>query len=298
MIKSYTLLKEILQISLAILLASIGLKGFLLPNGFLDGGVTGIALIINQFAKLSISWILPLVSIPFFILGWFTTSKRILIKSAISVMVLALVLHFENFGTITEDKLLIAIFGGIFLGAGVGLAIKNGTVLDGSEILGLYVNQNFGISIGTVVLVFNSILFAITALLISVEVAMYSILAFIVSSKVIDFFIEGFENYVGLWIISDKSEQLQQSLLKEIQTGMTVFTGSKGFGSRGKIENVQVIQIILNRIDIMKASKIISSVDENAFIVEFDVNQIRGGVLKTYLSRGDKKTLSENLIQE
>jgi uncharacterized membrane-anchored protein YitT (DUF2179 family) len=150
---------EIVALAFAILLASIGLKAFLLPNGFLDGGVTGIAILLSRFINVEISIILPLITVPFFILGWFTVSKRILLKSVIALLLLALVIHYENFSPITEDKLLIAIFGGIFLGAGIGLAIKNGAVLDGSEILGLYLNDRIGISIGTIILVFNIILF-------------------------------------------------------------------------------------------------------------------------------------------
>ena len=120
------ILLEFSQIGLAIILASIGLKAFLLPNGFLDGGVTGISILISEFFDIELSWILPLATIPFFVLGWFTVSKRILVKSIISVIALSVIIHFENFSQITDDKLITAIFGGIFLGAGIGLAIKNG----------------------------------------------------------------------------------------------------------------------------------------------------------------------------
>jgi uncharacterized membrane-anchored protein YitT (DUF2179 family) len=121
------------------------------------------------------------------------------------------VIHFENFSPVTEDKLLIAIFGGIFLGAGIGLAIKNGTVLDGAEILGIFLNEKVGFSIGTVILLFNSILFGITALLISVEIALYSILTFIVTGKVIDFVFQGFEDYVSLWVVTQHSNTVHKS---------------------------------------------------------------------------------------
>ena len=205
------LFSEFFQIGLAVILASIGLKAFLLPNGFLDGGVTGIAILLSRFTAIEISYILPIVTAPFFLIGWFVVSKRILIKSVIAVLALALVIHFENFGSVTDDKLLIAIFGGIFLGAGIGLAIKNGSVLDGSEILGIFLNDRFGLSIGTIILFFNIILFGITALVISVEVALYSILTFVVTGKVIDFVFQGFEDYVGLWVVTQKSEIIHRS---------------------------------------------------------------------------------------
>ncbi|MFP2997961.1 YitT family protein [Spongiivirga sp. MCCC 1A20706] len=275
---------EILNILIAILLASFGLKGFLLPNGFLDGGVTGISILISELLAIELSYILPIATIPFFILGWFTVSRRILIKSILSVFLLAIVIHFENFQPITEDKLIISIFGGIFLGAGIGLAIKNGAVIDGSEILGIFLNEKFGLSIGKIILLFNIVLFGVTALLLSIEVALYSILAYIVTSKVIDFMIEGFEDYVGLMIVSDKSEELQNNLVNEIGIGLTIYNGSKGFGKRGKKEYGEVIHTVINRIDIRKAYKTIEMTDADAFIIEFDVNQVKGGVLRKYLS--------------
>ena len=180
-------ISEFTQIGLGILLSSIGLKAFLLPNGFLDGGVTGIAILLSEVYNFDISIVLILVSIPFLILAWKSLSKGILIKSIVSIVVLSIVIHFENFASIADDKLLIAIFGGLFLGAGIGLTIKNGAVLDDSEILGIFINNRLGVSIGKVILFFNVILFLFTAWLISVEVAMYSILTFLVTGKVIDF---------------------------------------------------------------------------------------------------------------
>ena len=172
----YKSLSEYFQIFLGIVLASIGLKAFLLPNGFLDGGVTGMALLVRTQVDINLSFLLIIFSIPFLILGYYTVSKRIVVKSIISILGLALFIHFENFEIITDDKLLISIFGGLFLGAGIGIAIRNGSVLDGSEILGVFINDRFGISIGKVILLFNVVLFSITAFIISTEVAMYSIL--------------------------------------------------------------------------------------------------------------------------
>ncbi|GAK93949.1 hypothetical protein JCM19298_1286 [Nonlabens ulvanivorans] len=170
------LLKEYSQIVIGILLASVGLKAFLLPNQFLDGGVTGIAILLSLETGLDISILLVLLSVTFIVLGAFTVSKRIVIKSIISIALLAISISLETFTPVTEDKLLISIFGGIFLGAGIGITIRNGAVLDGSELLGLFVYNKYGISIGKTILVFNVILFLITAYIVSVEVAMYSIL--------------------------------------------------------------------------------------------------------------------------
>ncbi len=275
---------EYLQIALGIFLASIGLKAFLLPNGFLDGGVTGIAILVSLIFEVNISLILLIVSIPFLILAWNTLTKKIVIKSFLAIITLATVLHFENFTSITEDKLLISIFGGLFLGAGIGLAIKNGAVLDGSEILGIFINDRFGVSIGKVVLLFNIILFSFTAILISVEVAMYSILAFLVTAKVIDFMIEGFEDFVGLMIVSRHSAEIEKELIGSVKTGVTNYKGGKGYGSRGVQEQTEILHTVINRIDIRRTYNLIAKIDQNAFIIEFDVNNVTGGILKKYLS--------------
>ncbi|APY07755.1 hypothetical protein BWZ20_05350 [Winogradskyella sp. J14-2] len=285
------IISEYVQIIFGIILASIGLKAFLLPNGFLDGGVTGIALLISSVLDINISILLILFSIPFLILGFYTVSKRIVIKSIISILGLALFIQFENFSTITEDKLLISIFGGLFLGAGIGIAIRNGSVLDGSEILGIYLNDKFGISIGQIILIFNIVLFSITALVLSVEVALYSILTYIVTAKVTDLIIEGFEDFIGVTIVSKKFEAIEVAITEELGTGMTLYKGTRGLGSSGKTEDFDIIHTIVNRIDIKKLYRVVDKIDPKAFIVEFDVNTVKGGVLRHYLDKKKNKVL-------
>lgn len=292
----FNFFSEYFQILLGIVLASIGLKAFLLPNGFMDGGVTGIALLINKLININISILLIVFSIPFLIIGYFTVSKRIILKSIISIIGLALFIHFENFEIITEDKFLISIFGGLFLGAGIGIAIRNGAVLDGSEILGIFINDRFGISIGKVILIFNIILFSITAFVISKEIAMYSILTYIVTAKVTDLVIEGFEDFIGITIVSTQYEKIKVAIINELGAGMTIYKGQKGFGSKGKTEDFDIIHTIINRIDIKKMYRIVTSIDKEAFIVEFDVNNVKGGVLRRYLDKKSKK-LDKNLTK-
>ena len=289
---------EFFQLAIAIVLASIGLKAFLLPNGFLDGGVTGISILLNKITGFEISIILPVISIPFFVIGWFTVSKRIVIRSLISVLILSLVIHFENFQPITDDKLLISIFGGLFLGAGIGIAIKNGSVLDGSEILGIFVNERTGISIGLIIFWFNVVLFLLAGFLFSLEVAMYSVLTYIITAKTIDLILEGFEDYVGLMIVTSKSGEMQKTLLKDIGQGMTIYQGTKGYGSQGEKQNLEIIHTVVNRIDTKKVYRVLKKVDKDAFVIEFDVNKVSGGVLRKYLTRRKQRQLSPSLFQK
>ncbi|QNM86153.1 YitT family protein [Polaribacter pectinis] len=291
--ESANYLSEYFQILIGILLTSLGLKAFLLPNGFLDGGVTGIALLVRTQVDINMSYLLVLFSIPFLVLGFFTVSKRIVVKSIISILGVALLIHFENFQTITEDKLLISIFGGLLVGSGIGIAIRNGSVLDGSEILGIYLNDKFGISIGKIVLFFNIILFSITAFVVSVEVALYSILTYIIAAKVTDTVIEGFEDFIGVTIVSKKFNLIKIAILEELGTGLTVYKGSSGFGSKGKTEDFDIIHSIINRIDIKKMYRIVHKIDPEAFIVEFDVNSVKGGVLRHYIDKKKNKKLEK-----
>lgn len=283
--KTTNYISEYLQIVIGIILTSLGLKAFLLPNGFLDGGVTGIALLVRTQVDINMSYLLILFSIPFLILGYYTVSKRIVIKSIISILGVALFIHFENFQTITNDKLLISIFGGLLVGSGIGIAIRNGSVLDGSEILGVYLNDKFGVSIGKVVMFFNVILFSITAFVVSIEIAMYSILTYIIAAKVTDTVVEGFEDFIGVTIVSKKNDLIKITIIEELGVGLTIYKGTSGFGSQGIAKDFDIIHSIINRIDIKKMYKIVQEIDPNAFIVEFDVNSVKGGVLRHYLNK-------------
>lgn len=292
--KLLKLVSEYGQILIGIGIASIGLKAFLLPNGFLDGGVTGIAILLSKKFDFSISILLLLVSIPFLILGLYKLSNRIIIKSILSITALAILIGLETFPIITQDKLLIAIFGGMFLGAGIGITIRNGAVLDGSEILGIYVFDRFGITIGKTILGFNIVLFIITALVLSVEVALYSILTYIVTAKFIDFFIEGFEDFIGITIVSQLSQDIEQEILKDLGAGITVYKAEAGYGSTGENKDRRVIQTVINRIHLRKIHRLIDTIDPNAFVVEFDVNNVKGGVLRRYLDPKNSKKLARD----
>ena len=277
------LILEYLMVTIGILLASIGLKSFLIPNGFLDGGLTGVALLVNELLGYNVSLVLLLLSIPFLWVAWRTMSPRIFLKSLYGIVGLAIFLEINAFTAATDDKLLIAVFGGFFVGAGIGLGIKNGAVLDGLEILGVYMSQRWGIQIGHVILAFNVVLFGVTALVLSVEIALYGILTYLVTAKCIDLVIEGFEDYVGLVIVSPEFLTIEERISAEIGAGLTVYKGLRGKGTSGVTTDVEIIQIFINRIDIRRTYNLINQIDPEAFIAELDVNHIQGG-LKRRLS--------------
>jgi uncharacterized membrane-anchored protein YitT (DUF2179 family) len=277
-------IKSILLITLGIFSASFGLKGFLLPNHFIDGGVTGISLLTEYVTTLPLSILIFVINFPFIILAYKQISKILAIKTFLAIIGLSLVLAFVDFPMITQDKLLIAIFGGLFLGAGVGFAMRGGSVLDGTEILALYIGRKVEASIGDLILIFNVIIFLVAAFILGTEPALYSILTYLAASKTIDFLVEGVEEYTGVTVISDKSPKVKRALMTKLGRGITIYKGKRGFiGKRAEMDGVadmDIIFTIVTKLEIGKVKKIVNDVDENAFIYCFPISNAKGGVLK------------------
>jgi uncharacterized membrane-anchored protein YitT (DUF2179 family) len=200
-ITAVDLFRDLLFISLGILSASFGLKGFLIPSNFIDGGATGIALLINQLTVAKLSVLLILINIPFLLWGLGTIGKNFAIKAALAITGLALASAFINFPHVTDDKLLVAVFGGFFLGAGIGLTIRGGAVIDGTEVVALYLSKRFGTTVGDIITIINVIIFGVAAYFLSVDTALYAMVTYLAASKTVDFVIEGIEEYTGVTII-------------------------------------------------------------------------------------------------
>ncbi|MCC6514941.1 MAG: YitT family protein [Chitinophagales bacterium] len=274
-------IKEIAFMLVGIFSAAFGLKGFLLPNDFLDGGATGISLLISELTDIPIYILIIVVNFPFIILGIKAVNKTFAVKTAISILGLSLVLATVSFPEITNDKLLISIFGGFFLGAGIGMAIRGGAVIDGTEVLAVYLGRRSATSIGDIIMVFNVIIFAFAAYLISIETALYAMLTYLAASKTVDFIVEGIEEYVGLTIISDHTLEIQEMLKDKLNRGYTIYKRKRGSGKRGeKIEESEVIYTVITRLELGKLYTEIEKIDNDAFIVSSLVKDIRGGMVK------------------
>ena len=181
--------RDAFLIMLGIASAGFGLKGFLIPNSFIDGGVTGISLLTEQVTGISLSILLVIINLPFLMVGYSQISKAFAVKSVAAIVGLALVVYFVPYPVITTDKLLIAIFGGFFLGLGIGLSIRGGAVIDGTEVLAVYLSKRTGLTIGDVILIFNTIIFMFGAYILSIEIALYAILTYLSASRTVDFII-------------------------------------------------------------------------------------------------------------
>lgn len=277
-------IKSIILIILGIFSASFGLKGFLLPNHFIDGGVTGISLLVAFTTKIPLSYLIFIINVPFIILAFSQISRVFAIKTFIAIIGLSVVLAVVDFPVITHDKLLIAIFGGLFLGAGVGLSVRGGSVLDGTEILALYIGRRIESSIGDLILIFNAIIFLCAAFILGIEPALYSILTYMAAAKTIDYIVEGVEEYTGVTIISEKSAKVKRILMTKLGRGITIYKGKRSvIGKRSDIEgltDMDIIFTIVTKLEIGKVKKLVSEVDENAFIYYFPISNAKGGVLK------------------
>lgn len=275
------LLKDSFLISIGILSAGFGLEGFLLPNSFIDGGVTGISLLVAELTNYPLPLLIILINIPFIILGFTQIGKTFAIKSIIAITGLALAIIFIHFPVITSDKLLVAVFGGFFIGAGIGFTMRGGGVLDGTEALALYLGKRTGLSIGDIILILNIIIFSFAAYLLSIETALYSILTYLAASKTIDFIISGVEEYTGVTIISSHSNEIRLMIIEILGRGVTIYNGKRGFGKRGEMPNqMDIVFTVITRLEIAKLQSEVDKIDPNAFIVMNAVKDTKGGMIK------------------
>lgn len=273
--------KDFLFISSGVVMASIGLKGFLLPNNFLDGGAMGMSLLLKIITNIDLSLLIILVNLPFIILGAKQISIAFSIKSSLAILLLAVLVHFLTIPGITDDKLLISIFGGFFLGAGIGLSIRGGAVIDGTEVLAISVSRTSSLSVGDFIALFNIALFSFAILLTNIETAMYSMLTYLSASKTVDFIINGVEEYLGVLIISSKNEEIKKQITIELGRGVTVFKSDKGFGSRGAFDKESnILFCVVTRLEVTNLLLEIEKIDPEAFVVQHPVKDTKGGMIK------------------
>ena len=273
--------KDFLFISSGVIMASIGLKGFLLPNNFLDGGAMGMSLLLKILTNVDLSLLIILVNLPFIILGARQISISFSVKSSLAILLLAVLVHFISIPSITADKLLISIFGGFFLGAGIGLTIRGGAVIDGTEVLAISVSRTSSLSVGDFIALFNIALFSFAILLTNIETAMYSMLTYLSASKTVDFIINGVEEYLGVLIISTKNEEIKKQITIELGRGVTVFKSDKGFGSRGTFDKESnILFCVVTRLEVTNLLLEIDKIDPAAFVVQHPVKDTKGGMIK------------------
>jgi len=276
-------IRDSLLIFLGVLTAAVGLKGFLLPNGFFDGGVMGISLLLNHFVKSELSYFIVVINIPFVIIGIKQVSKEFALKSALAIFLLAIVVHKLQIPILTQDKLLIAIFGGVFLGLGIGLAMRGGAVIDGTEVLAVQVSRKSALSVGDFIAIFNFVLFLCVAFLVNLENAMYSMLTYAAASKSVDFLLNGIEEYIGVTIISPQHEEIRKVLVHKLQRGVTIYKTEGGYFGENQIKTEmsgRSLFCVVTRLEVARVLAEINQIDEDAFILQHKIKDTHGGVIK------------------
>ncbi len=272
--------KDFIFITLGIFSAAFGLKGFLLPNNFIDGGATGLALLVAEISKIPLFSLIIYINIPFILLAYKVMGKTFALKTALAILGLSAVVAAVTFPIITNDNLLVSIFGGMFLGAGIGLAIRGSAVIDGTEVLAIYLSRKFGLTIGDVIIAINVVIFGAAAYLLGIEIALYSMITYLAASKTLDFIVEGIDEYIGVMIVSTHSEEIRQMIISKIGLGVTIFNGKAGFNKTNSLRDLDIIYTVITRLEINRLTTEIKKIEPTAFIIMNSLRDVRGGTVK------------------
>lgn len=272
--------KEYFFILIGVFSAGFGLKGFLLPNKFIDGGATGMSLLLENITSIPLGILLIIVNLPFIILSAKTFSLKFAIKSIVAITILSFVVHYIDYPIITEDKLLIAVFGGFFLGLGIGMAMRGGSVIDGTEVVAIFLSRKLSITVGDILLLINIVIFSFGAYILSIETALYAILTYMAAAKTVDFVVDGVEEYVGVTIISEDHQAIKDMLTEKLRRACTIYAGKGGYGKRGTSYDRDIIFTVVTRLELAKLHTEIDKIDKDAFIIMGIVKDLRGGMIK------------------
>lgn len=274
-------IRGIVFILIGIFSAAFGLKSFLLPNGLIDGGATGISLLISRLTHLPLPIIIIVINVPFILLGYKQIGNAFTIRTVLAILGLALCLAVVQYPQVTNDRLLVAVFGGFFLGAGIGFAIRGGGVLDGTEVLAIFVSRKTGLTIGDIILVVNIVIFASAVYFLEFDTALYSMLTYLSASKTVDFLIEGIEEYMGVTIISHKNAEIKQMIIEKMGRGVTIYKSTGGYGKRGAstLES-EIVFTVVTRLEITRLRSEIEKIDDDAFVVMHSIKDTKGGMIK------------------
>jgi uncharacterized membrane-anchored protein YitT (DUF2179 family) len=276
-------LKNLLHLVLGTGLAVLAMKGFMIPNKFMDGGITGISILLHEVFHINISFLVIVLNVIFIYLGYIRIGKTFAVQTTIAVALLSLGLLFVEITPITHDKLLIAIFGGILIGTGVGLVIRGGGVIDGAEVIAVFTKRRTGFSNSEIIMLFNTILFAIAASQFGIETAMYSIITYFTATRATDYVVDGIEEFTALNIISTQPEEVKSFLVNELGKGITVYKGERGYlpGSFDIKSDCEIVVAIVTRLEIKQIEDAVMKIDSKAFIFVQSIKEATGGILKT-----------------
>lgn len=274
-LKSY--IKDLILITIGIFSAAFGFKGFLLTNHFIDGGATGISLLISALTKIPLYILIIGINIPFIVLAYSVLGKQFAIKTILAISGLSICLATVNFPNVTNDNLLVAVFGGFFLGVGIGMAVRGGSVIDGTEVLAIFLGRKFGVSIGDVIIVINVVIFSAAAYFLSIEIALYSMITYLSASKTLDFIVDGIEEYIGVTIISCHSDKIREMITNHLGRRVTIYNGKYDIGEKKEdMRAIEIIYTVITRLELNKLNIELEKIDPEAFVVMNNIKDAKG----------------------
>ncbi|KOO43459.1 YitT family protein [Priestia koreensis] len=271
------ILKRFIFITLGAILMAVALELFLVPNGVIDGGVTGVSIILAHLTGWKLGLFIFVLNVPFIILGYKQLGKTFTISALYGILVLSIFTAiFTPWQVFTSDLLLATVFGGILLGIGVGLVIRNGGALDGTEILAILISSKSSLSVGQIVMFINVFILGSAGFVFGWNNAMYSLMAYFIAFKMIDVVVEGLEQSRSAWIISDHEQEIGEALLQRLGRGVTYLNGEGGY----KSEDKRVIFTVITRLEEAELKTIVEEIDPQAFLALGDIAEVRGGRFK------------------
>ena len=273
--------KSLLQITAGAGMSVLAMKGFMIPNEFMNGGITGISILLHEVFHINISLLVITLNFLFIYLAYKRFGKTFAVQTTVAVLFLSLGLIFLNINPITTDKLLIAVFGGILMGSGVGLVIRGGGIIDGAELMAVFSMRKTGLSGSEISLLFNLIIFASTTFIFSIETAMYSTITYFSANKATDYIVDGIEEFVAVSIVSSRYEEIKSFLVNEKKKGITVYKGDRGYlpGSFTSKAECEIIVTIISRLETKRLEEELMVIDPKAFVYMQRINETTGGVL-------------------
>ncbi|MFZ1703791.1 MAG: YitT family protein [Saprospiraceae bacterium] len=275
--------RSLLYTVLGVFCAVVSLKGFMIPNHFLDGGVTGISILLHEYFHWPIYILLLVLNLPFLYIGYKKIGKTFAVQTFFAILLMSFLTYFIQIPeAFTNDKILIAIFGGILIGLGIGLVIKGGGVIDGLEVIADYTHKKSGFSTTEIILLVNSILFLGVAYKFGIEPAMYSILTYYTALRTSDYVVDGFEEFTALNIISKNYEEVKAVIVQDFGKAISVYKGERGYlpDSFDVSHDCDIVMTIVTRLEVHRLKKAISLVDPDAFFFVHTIKEVKGGVVK------------------
>jgi len=275
--------KNFIHIIIGVGLAILAMKGFMIPNKFIDGGITGISLLCREIFHINISILVLVLNSPFVYMGYKRIGRTFAVQTTIAIVLLSLGLYFVNFDhAITHDKLLIATFGGLLIGTGMGLVIRGGGVIDGSEVIAVFTRRRTGFSSSEIILLLNAVIFSIAAIHFGIESILYSMITYFAATRALDYVVDGIEQYTAMNIVSSKHEDVKSFLVNELGKGITVYKGERGYlpGSFETKSDCDIIVTIVTRLEIKQIELALSKIDPKVFVYVQSIKEASGGVLK------------------